>query len=67
MRKSLLCVLGVIALAAFTVALAFAAPHGARRAPRVSPPVTHQFRNAFGSAPKAVESKYCDIVWCYEN
>jgi hypothetical protein len=67
MQNRLLNLVGVIAVAAFTVHVAIAAPRGARKAVRVSPSVTQQLRNAFGSAPKAVDSKSCDVIWCYEN
>ena len=67
MRKSILRIIGVLAVATFTVQVAIAAPHSPRKAARFAPPVTHQFRNAFGAAPRAVESKSCDVIWCYEN
>jgi hypothetical protein len=67
MRKIILRIIGLLAVSTFTVQMAIAAPHSPRKAARLAPPVTHQFRNAFSSAPKAVESKSCDIIWCYEN
>ena len=67
MRKTLLDVVVVLAIAAFPVQMAIAAPRSAPKAARVSRPVAHQFRNAFGSVPKTVDNKSCDIIWCYEN
>ena len=62
----LLSVLGMLAIAAFAAQMAIAAPHSTRRAARVAPPITHQFRDA-SAPPRAIESKSCDRFWCYEN
>ena len=67
MREKLLSLVGALAVAAFTVQLAIAAPRGARKGIRGSPPVAQQLRNAFGFAHKGVDSKSCDVIWCYEN
>jgi hypothetical protein len=66
MKKSVVSILGVLAIAALTIQIAAAAPRGARKAQVPAPP-THQLRNAFGSVSKAVGSKSCDILWCYQN
>ena len=67
MRKKLLIILGILVFVGLTIQMAIAAPHGARKAGRVSPNVTRQLRDTFGSASKADESKSCDRFWCYEN
>jgi hypothetical protein len=66
MRKRVLSILGLLVMSALTIQTATAAPRGARSA-RVAASATHQPRDAFGSASKAVGTKSCDIVWCYEN
>jgi len=66
MRKRVLNILSVLVIAALTIQIATAAPRGAQRT-RVHAPATHQLRDAFGSTSKAVGSKSCDILWCYEN
>ena len=64
--KRLLSVLGILAIAAFTAQMAVAAPHSTRKAARVAPPATHQFRDGF-AAGRGAENKSCDRFWCYEN
>jgi hypothetical protein len=66
MRKRLLSVLGILAIATFAAQMAVAAPHSTRKAVRVPPPATHQFRDGFAAARRA-ENKSCDMFWCYEN
>jgi hypothetical protein len=67
MRKRVLSILGVVVIAALTVQMATAAPSSARKAARGHAPAIHQFRDAFGSAPKAVVSESCDRFWCYKD
>jgi hypothetical protein len=67
MRKRALPYLGVLVIAALTIQTAVAATHHARKQVRNPAPVTHQPRDAFGSAPEVVGGKSCDILWCYEN
>jgi hypothetical protein len=67
MRKRALAHLSVLVIAALTIQTATAATHHARKPVRNPAPVTHQPRDAFGSAPVAVGSKSCDVFWCYEN
>jgi hypothetical protein len=67
MRKRILLRLGVLVIAALTIQTATAATLHTQRAARNPAHVTHQVRDAFGSAPEAVGSKSCDIIWCYEN
>jgi hypothetical protein len=66
MRWRVLSIL-VVVIAAWTIQMATAAPRRAPKAARAPAPVTQQFRDAFGSVPKAVGSKSCDRFWCYEN
>lgn len=65
MRKEFLSFVGALAVAAFTVQLAIAAPHRAHKAGHSA--AARQFRNAFGSKPNADDGKSCDVIWCYEN
>jgi hypothetical protein len=67
MRKRVLSIFGVLVIAALTIQMATAAPRSARKAARAHAPVTHQVRDAFGSAPAAVHSRSCDIFACYED
>jgi hypothetical protein len=67
MRKRFLNILGVAAVATFTVQMAIAAPYSTQKPGRVSSTAAHQFRNAFGSAHMMADSKSCDIIWCYQN
>ena len=67
MRKRVLSILGVLVIAALTIQIANAAPPRVRKAIRAPAPVAQQFRDAFGSAPKPVGSKSCDIFWCHED
>ena len=69
MRKEVLSIFGVLVIAALTIQMATAAPRSARKAVRTPTPVTHQPRDAFGSALEAVGSisKSCDRFWWYEN
>jgi hypothetical protein len=67
MRKRALPHLGVLVIAALTIQSAAAATHHARKPVRNTAPVTHQLRDAYGSAPEAVGSKSCDVIWCYED
>jgi hypothetical protein len=53
--------------AVLTIQMAMAAPRSPRKVARAPALITHQFRDAFGSAPKITGSKSCDIFWCYEN
>jgi hypothetical protein len=66
MRKRVLSIFGVLVIAVLTIQMATAAPRSARKAVRPAP-VTHQGRDAFGSAPAAVESRSCDRFWCYDD
>ena len=67
MRKRVLSIFGVLVTAVLTIQMATAAPRSARKAARAQAPVTHQVRDAFGSAPAAVHSRSCDIFACYED
>jgi hypothetical protein len=67
MRKRVLTRLGVLVLAALTIQTATVAARHTRKGVRNPALVTHQPRHAFGSAPEAVGSKSCDVIWCYEN
>jgi hypothetical protein len=67
MRTGFPKILGVAAIATFTVQMAIAAPHSTRKPGRVSSTTAHQFRDAFGSAHTVADSKSCDIIWCYQN
>ena len=67
MRQNALSILGVLIIAALTVQMATAAPSSARKAGRGHAPAIHQFRDSFGSAPKAAVSESCDRFWCYKD
>jgi hypothetical protein len=67
MRKRVLSIVGVLIFAVLTIQMAMAAPRSPRKVARAPALITHQFRDAFGSAPKITGSKSCDIFWCYEN
>jgi hypothetical protein len=67
MRKRVLSILGALVIAALTIPTANAASPRVPKAARAPAPVAHQFRDAFGSAPKPIGSKSCDIFWCHEN
>lgn len=67
MRKKVLSRLGVLVIAALTIQTATAATRHTRKAARNPAAVTHQARDAYGSAPEAVGTKSCDVIWCYEN
>jgi hypothetical protein len=67
MQKRALSHLGVLVIAALMIQTAAAATHHTRKAARNPAPITHQLRDAFDSAPEAVGSKSCDVIWCYEN
>jgi hypothetical protein len=67
MRKRVLPRLGVLIIAALTIQTATATTRHTRKAARNPAPVTHQLRDAYGSAPEAVGTKSCDAIWCYEN
>jgi hypothetical protein len=56
MRKRVFAHLGVLVIAALTIQTATAAARHTRKAARNLVPVTHQLRDAFGSAPEAVFS-----------
>jgi hypothetical protein len=62
MRKRALPHFGVLFIATLTIQAAAAATHHARKPVRNPAPVTHQPRDAFGSAPEAVGGKSCDVI-----
>jgi hypothetical protein len=66
MRKRVLPRLGVLVIAALTIQTATATTHHTRKAVR-NPRVTHQMRDAYGSAPEAGGTQSCDVIWCYEK
>ena len=57
----------VAVIATLTIQMETAAPRRAPKAARAPAPVTQQFRDAYGSVPKAVGTKSCDRIWCYEH
>jgi hypothetical protein len=67
MRKSVLNILGILAIAALTVQTASATPRHEQKTARVPAPATQQFRNALGATTAPIREKSCDIIWCYEN
>jgi hypothetical protein len=67
MRKRVLSVLGVLVVSALTAQVAAAAPHSGGKAARASARLNRQFRDVFDSASKPVETKSCDIIWCYPD
>ena len=67
MRKRVLTSVGVLVFAALTVQTAVAVPRSAGKVARAPAHLNHRFRQSFGYEPKAVGSKSCDIIWCYEN
>jgi hypothetical protein len=67
MRQRMLPHLGALVIAALTIQTVTASTRHIRKPARNPAPVTHQARDAFGSAPEAVSSKSCDAIWCYEN
>ena len=67
MRGRFVTALGVLLVAALTIEPATAAARIVRKVARAPVTVTHQFRNAYSSAPATVRGKSCDIFWCYEN
>lgn len=67
MRNRVLSSLGVVIFAALTVQMAAAVPRTAEKSARAPAHVNHRFRQSVGYEPKAVVSKSCDVIWCYEN
>jgi hypothetical protein len=67
MRKRMLANLGLLVIAALTIQTATASTRHIRKVVRNTAAVTHQLRDAYGSAPEAVGSKSCDLIWCYED
>jgi hypothetical protein len=67
MRKRVLSVLGVLVVSALTAQVAAAAPHSSGKAARASARLNRQFRDVFNSASKPVDTKSCDIIWCYPD
>ena len=58
---------GVLVIAALMIQTAAAATRHTQKVARNPAPLTHQLRDAIDSAPEAVGSKSCDVIWCYEN
>jgi hypothetical protein len=67
LKKRALPRLGVLVIAALMIQTVAVATRHTWKAARNPAPVTHQLRDAFDSAPEAVGSKSCDVIWCYEN
>jgi hypothetical protein len=67
MRKRLLMCFSALVISALTIQTATAAVRHTRKAIRNRAVATHQIRDAFGSAPEAVDSKSCDIIWYYKD
>jgi hypothetical protein len=62
MRRTVLTVIGVLLIATLTSQTTTAAARYARKFARAAVPVTQQL-----SAPAAIQSRTCDIRWCYED
>jgi hypothetical protein len=75
MRMRILTILGALLVTVSASQMETAAARGVRKVVRAAHPTTQQLRDGVGSRPErhgtsaamAVESKSCDIFWCYGN
>jgi hypothetical protein len=65
--KIVLRIFSALIIISLTIQAAAAAPRHERKETQASAHSSRQIRAAFGSVPRGVDSKSCDIFWCYEN